>query len=363
MRILIPLDNIGGGGIARVGHDLAGALAAQMEGDDRLLLLGDPAAVSPAPGTARLSDTYRAGSRLTRTVRDQLSVIGPARHADLVHSIDFKVPLLSPAPVSLTVHDVTFLDHPEWFPASAGAYKRLLLAASLLRRPRLIVCVSEHTRQRLAVHHPEALARSRVVVIHSGITAGRPGAAPPRTEAAPTGPDGYFLTVSAIEPRKNHLTLLAAFQAARRDGLALRWKIVGRPQYESAPILAALQAAGGVELVGRVDDAELEQLYAGARFVATPSWEEGFGLPPLEAMSRGVPVICSTGSALDETVGDAGMRIAPDDTGAWARALLALQSDDELVNRLAAAGREWATRFTWQRAAADYLREFHTVTR
>jgi glycosyltransferase involved in cell wall biosynthesis len=80
-------------------------------------------------------------------------------------------------------------------------------------------------------------------------------------------------------------------------------------------------------------------------------------------MSRGVPVICSTGSALDETVGDAGMRIAPDDTGAWARALLALQSDDELVNRLAAAGSEWATRFTWQRAAADYLREFHAVTR
>jgi glycosyltransferase involved in cell wall biosynthesis len=169
--------------------------------------------------------------------------------------------------------------------------------------------------------------------------------------------------VSAIEPRKNHLGLLEAFQRARRAGLTLDWKIVGRPQYDAAPILEALTAAEGVELVGRVDDLALERLYAGARFVATPSWEEGFGLPPLEAMRRGVPVISSTGSALDETVSEGGLRIDPADTEAWSEALLTLESDDAEILRLSSAGLEQAGRFRWDDAADGYLREFRTVAR
>jgi glycosyltransferase involved in cell wall biosynthesis len=357
MRILIPLDNIGGGGIARVGTELAHALARRIGPGDGLLVLGGDGVRAPRPGLARLADTYRAGGRITQTLHDQLSVIGPARHADIVHSIDAKAPLLTATPTSLTVHDVVFLDHPDWFPRSVVAYKRAALAASLRRHPALVVCVSHHTLERLRVHHPDVTRHSRVAVIHSGITA-RSSAAP-RVVAARE----YFLTVSAIEPRKNHLGLLAAFQRARRAGLTLDWKIVGRPQYDAAPILEALTAAEGVELVGRVDDDALERLYDGARFVATPSWEEGFGLPPLEAMRRGVPVISSTGSALDETVADGGRRIDPADTEAWAEALLALESDDAEVMRLSRTGLEQACRFRWDDAADGYLREFRMVAR
>jgi glycosyltransferase involved in cell wall biosynthesis len=357
MRILVPLDNTGGGGIARVGTELAQALAQRIGPDDRLLVLGGNCAQVPRPGRARLADTYRPTGRITSTLHDQLSVIGPARHADIVHSIDAKAPRLTTTPVSITVHDVVFLDHPDWFPRSVVAYKRAVLAASLRRGPKLVVCVSHHTLARLCVHHPGVVDRSRVAVIHSGIPAG--GASEPREVA----PRDYFLTVSAIEPRKNHLGLLEAFQRARRAGLRLEWKIVGRPQYDAAAILEALTAAEGVQLVGRVDDQDLERLYDGARFVATPSWEEGFGLPPLEAMRRGVPVITSTGSALDETVGDGGLRIDPLDTEAWADALLALESDDVEAQRLSQAGLKQASRFRWDDAADAYLREFRGIAR
>jgi glycosyltransferase involved in cell wall biosynthesis len=358
MRVLIPLDNRGGGGIARVGTELAQALALQIPDGDRLILLGPHADLADPPRTIVLSGRRRSRSRLGGRVEDQLRLLGPARHVDLVHSIDAKAPLLTAAPSSITVHDVVFLDHPHWFPRSVVAYKRMLLSASL-RRARLIVCVSDHTQQRLRVHHPDVFQRSRVVTIHSGVSG---DLSQTITRNDPADPDeGYFLTVSAIEPRKNHLGLLAAFQSARRSGLRLRWKVVGRPQYEAAAILAQLNADDRVDVIGRVDDAELERLYAGARFVATPSWEEGFGLPPLEAMRRGVPVISSTGSALDETVGEGGLRIDPQATGDWADALLRLQSDDAYVAELSEAGRTQAGRFTWRAAAASYLREFHAI--
>jgi glycosyltransferase involved in cell wall biosynthesis len=331
MRILIPLDNIGGGGIARVGTELTRSLGERLGPGDGLLVLGADGVRTPRPGLAR--------------------------HADIVHSIDAKAPLLTGTPVSLTVHDVHFLDRPDWFPRSVVAYKRTMLAASLRRHPALIVCVSHHTRERLLAHHPGIECHSRVAVILTGIPDA--GAAQPRA----TAPRDYFLTVSAIEPRKNHLGLLAAFQRARRAGLTLDWKIVGRPQYDAAPILEMLTAAEGVQLMGRVSDEELERLYDGARFVATPSWEEGFGLPPLEAMRRGVPALTSTGSALDETVGDGGLRLNPADTQAWADALLALESDDDELARLSAAGLHQARRFRWADAADAYLREFRAVAR
>ena len=342
MDLLIPLDNTGGGGIARIGTELIHALSSHLTSDDRLMMLGG-------------EGLSRPGGRLRQTLNDQWRVIGPARHADLVHSVDAKAPLLSGTPFSLTVHDLFFRDHPEWYPRSVAVYKQALLTASLARRPRLIVCVSEHTRERLLAYHPAAARRSRVVVIPSGISA-TPGALEGEPESG-----GYFLTVSSIEPRKNHLGLLPAFRQARRDGLTLRWKVVGRPQYDAARIVSELQDADGVELLGRVAEDDLERLYADARFVATPSWEEGFGLPPLEAMRRGIPAICSTGSALDETVADAGLRIDPGDCAGWARALLQLQDDDQLIRRLREVGRARAERFSWDATAAAYMREFRSA--
>jgi glycosyltransferase involved in cell wall biosynthesis len=196
-------------------------------------------------------------------------------------------------------------------------------------------------------------------VINPGLD--RPGQRRDGSSGGASGADSYFLTVSAIEPRKNHLGLLAAFEAARQRGVGLRWKIVGRPQYDADPIVRALGASDGVELVGRVAETELEHLYRHARFVAAPSFAEGFGYPPLEAMARGVPVVCSTGSALDETVGEAALRIPPDDEEGWIDALIALQNDEALRARLIAAGFENVRRFSWAASADAHLELFHRV--
>ncbi len=355
MRLLVCATNPGGGGIARFGSDLASAIAPYLSADERLSVLGGTPELKQLPGVAAVAPVELGRAKAARALANQISLARAGRVADLIHMTDHHAPLLGASALSLTIHDVSFLDNPEWFPRSVATYKRLTLRTSLSRKPRAVVCVSNHTRERLRAHHPEIFDDGRVHVIHSGL---RP---PPHAPAGENGAGDYFLTVSAIEPRKNHLGLLAAFTEARRAGLRLRWKVVGRPQYVAAEILAALESAEGVDVVGRVSDSELEGLYRGARFVATPSHMEGFGYPPLEAMARGVPVVCSTGSALDETAGEAGLRVPAEDREQWTEALLRMESDDELRGRLIAAGLEQVRRFTWEQAGAAYLEMFRSL--
>jgi glycosyltransferase involved in cell wall biosynthesis len=192
-----------------------------------------------------------------------------------------------------------------------------------------------------------------------------PGLAPPPDLGLDGQPAGapYLLTVGALEPRRNHLTLLNAFARARAHGLALRWVVVGRPHYRGEPILERLRAAPGVEVRGWVSDDELERLYRGARLVALPSHYEGFGFVPLEAMARGVPAVVATGSALDESAGDAALRVAPGDVAGWAEALTRLDGDEVLRADLVARGRERAAAFTWERAAQAHVDLFRSATK
>lgn len=272
-----------------------------------------------------------------------------ARGYDLLHLCDHRPVFAWRGPFLLTIHDVFFLDEPAWYPPRVARYKKLMLDAALARRPAMIVCVSEWTKDRLLYRHP-GLDRARVVVVPSGI-------AEPPAHGAHTADvaESYFLTVSTIEPRKNYLRLLAAFRSARAAGLDLTWRIVGTAGYGAAPILAALREEPGVQLCGRVPEDEKDRLYRGARFAVTPALAEGFGFPPLEAMVRGVPVICSRGSALDEVVGRAAMQVDPHDERGWADALLALAHDDDARRRLSDAGSKRAELFNWDRCAAGYV--------
>ena len=197
-----------------------------------------------------------------------------------------------------------------------------------------------------STHVSDSLLISLATVIHSGVE--------PVAQPCAARDGGYFLTVSTIEPRKNHLTLLRAFANARRAGLDLRWIVVGQPGYGSRNIVERLRRAPSVEFVSSVGEARLEELMAGASFVAVPSFGEGFGFPPLEAMARAVPVCCSTGSALDETVGDAAVRVDASDTRGWEAALLSLAGDNGCRQALVERGRAQVKRFDWKTAARRY---------
>jgi glycosyltransferase involved in cell wall biosynthesis len=233
-----------------------------------------------------------------------------------------------------------------------------MLDALLALRPSALVFDSMYGRDELLRFRPGA-ARFDLRVI-------RPGFRPPppendlrlgdeRAPAAgltPTGTEPYFLTVGVVEPRKNHLTLLRAFQAARAKGFPLRWKVIGPAGHLSAPILEALHAEPAVDVLGWVQQRTLERCFRGAMFLAAPSLLEGFGFLPLEAMARGVPVACSRGGVWGETVGDAALRPAATDVAEWTDALLSLASNDQLRAELRSRGSAAAMAASWEEAAA-----------
>jgi glycosyltransferase involved in cell wall biosynthesis len=355
MRILVPAHlSVLRGGVGTLVRGVVKALGEAVTDPDELIVLTGP--------TGRFSQGAMRGLRgpaggLARLMYEQVVAARLARSCDLVHLMDSRPLVLSGTPFLLTVHDVSYLDHPEWFPPTSARYKRAMLRRALAKGPAAIVCDSEHSRRRLLEHCPEAAA-SRPRVIYPGIA---PPSKPPWGAQAVQGKRSYFLTVAVVEPRKNHLMLLEAFRHARAQGLDLDWKIVGEPGHLSEPILEALQRADGVQVHGRVSPADLEALYAGAQFMASPSLAEGFGFPPLEAMARGVPVICSRGSALDETAGEAAMQVDSRDVDGWRDALLTLAGSEGERERLREAGLARVVRFDWGATAEQLIQLYRDV--
>ena len=275
-----------------------------------------------------------------------------ARRADLIHLTDLRAVIASDRPFLITVHDLFFLDHPEWYPPLVRRYKQAMLKVALAKDPNAVACVSEHTRLRLLEAAPN-LDTERVHVVHPGVE--------PEDDPQVEADRGFFLTVSTIEPRKNHRTLLAAFQLARERGLRLRWKVVGATLYGGEKVAADLRTAPGVEVAGLVSDGERERLYRAAAFVALPSHAEGFGYTPLEAMARGVPTVCSSGTALDETAGDAALRVDPDDVDGWADALLRMEEDRDLREQLRDRGTAQVRQFDPLQSARSYVEIYRAI--
>lgn len=346
MRVLLPTHQLEAAGIGTVIEGLARSIPDALAPGDELLLVGECPVGLNGSNVRCIGSPGLARTRVGRLLYEQVGTGRAARTVDLVHLANPHALLLSSTPFVLTIHDVFFLDRPEWYPRSFVAFKRAMLAAVMAGGPRLIVCVSDYSRRALLAQYPDREPDVRVV--HPGVAAGD------RVEASEPA-EQYFLTLATFEPRKNHLGLLQAFRRARERGLRLRWKVAGIEGYGSRQILAALREQPGVDVLGRVSNAEREHLYRGALYFAFPSHAEGFGFPPLEAMARGVPTICSQGSSMDETVRDAAIRVRSDDVEGWADALLRLAEDEEERARLRAAGAARAAEFTWRRTAARYV--------
>lgn len=337
--------------ILLVAHRGADGIGSYSAGLERAL----PEALAPSDELVVLGVTGDRSRRVARVLEQQLRVPLAARGADLVHLVDFRPVVADRRPFVLTVHDVCFLDRPDWFPGKVVRYKSALLRLAMAKRPAAVVCVSHYTAERLRAHLD--VPADRVVVIHQAVEV--PPGGPVEAPAAPTA----FLTISTIEPRKNHLGLLAAFRIARAQGLRLRWRVAGAVGYDGAPIVAQLAATEGVDVLGPVSSEERERLFRESAFVAVPSLVEGFGLPVLEAMSRGVPVVAATGSGLAEASGDAALTADPEDSDAWAAGLLRLQDDTELRSTLRRRGLEHARSFDWRGTAERHVETYRSAVR
>jgi glycosyltransferase involved in cell wall biosynthesis len=259
---------------------------------------------------------------------------------DVLHCPTHRAPVRSLVPLVVTFHDLAVLRHPETFNRWTRTYSRLALPR-VARAARRLIAVSEFTKRELVELLDVPEEKVRVI----------PNAVGPPFEANGEAAAGdYVLAVSTLEPRKNLPRLVEAFQRANLNGCRL--------------LVAGMRGWGSVELngdgvswVGFVSDDELAALYRGARAVAYVPLYEGFGMPVLEAMACGAPVVAAGTPAVAEVAGDAAVLVDPLDPGAIAAGIAeALDRRDELR----ALGLERAAAFDWRdvaRATVEVYRE------
>lgn len=338
-------------GVGEYAHETARALVASAPAGERLTLFSSSWKDRLAPGVVPGADTIdaRVPVRALHFVWHRLEwppVEWLAGAHDVVHAAH---PLLMPsrrAARLVTIYDLDFLDAPERTRAEIRRdYPSL--AGDHARRADRVITISTHTAEGITARL--GVPQSRISICPPG------GPAWPRRTAEP-GASGCILFLGTLEPRKNLGVLLDAYGAlltARPDAPPL--VLAGQIPAEAADLVRRTRArpfAGHVELPGYVADDEKAALFRRALVFVLPSHNEGFGIPAIEAMTVGVPVIAANRGALAETVGDAGALVAPDDAPALTHALTTILDDSARRDHMREAGWAHATRFTWARTAA-----------
>jgi glycosyltransferase involved in cell wall biosynthesis len=272
--------------------------------------------------------------------------------ADIIHAPSLAVPPARDTPLVVTVHDLAFLRHPEVFPRRGVEFHRRGLALAY-REAAVVIAISHFTRSEL---------------ITCGFDAGRVHVAPLAIAVPPAPPDDvidarvaaigveppYVLSVGTIEPRKGLDTLAAAVAKIRAHRPEVTLVLAGPTGWLSVPGLDG----DGIRRLGKVDEPTLDALYRRAEVCALPSRYEGFGLPVLEAMARGCPVVASDGTALTEVVGLAGRLVPPDDVPAWTGALDEVLGDAGLRADLSVRGHRRAAEFSWAATAGAHVEAY-----
>ena len=292
-----------------------------------------------------------------------------ARHnAQVVHGLVNVLPLATRVPGVVTVHDLSFVRTPETLPPLKRFYLARLCAASV-RRARAVIAVSRQTAD--DVEHYFGVPPNKVRVIHNGVASEFvPG--PPRAQAqfrAAHGlPTRYLLYLGTLEPRKNLEMLVRAFAGWRSmaPGAAADVKLVlagGKGWYYETIFkeVNSLGLTGDVLFPGFVSPAELPDWYRGAVAFIYPSMFEGFGLPVLEAMACGTPVICSQAASLREVTGAAALALPAADEAAWTNAMHLLCDQPAAAAELRRRGLEQAAKFSWQLSAQKTIQVYNEM--
>ncbi|RLT41240.1 MAG: glycosyltransferase family 1 protein [Chloroflexi bacterium] len=376
-------------GIGRYVRNLAAALPPLLTDDERLVILwnpSDPTAwnptslasqqvqIVPAPVSSFSLRQQWTIPRLLRQfaqspVPSSQSLI-PTPPSPLFHSTYYLMPYCPGTPTLLTVYDLIALLHPQTVSLRARLFFRVATRLALAASDR-IVTISASARDDLLAHFP--VDPSRVTSI--------PLAADPRFRPQPADeiarvrakyhlPDRYIFYLGINKPHKNLPRLIDAYAQLHNSQFTIHNSqlIIAGAWDDRYPESRALAAPLGdaVRFLGPVDDADLPALHSAATLFAFPSLYEGFGLPVLEAMACGAPVVCGNRSSLPEVAGKAALLVDPTDTGAIAAALRLVLEDDNLRRSMAEKSLAQAATFSWQRTAAETLavyREMATSVR
>ena len=339
-----------------------------------LLALGEPLAIvalggrnsSALPtGVGHVAEPPHPPTNLGWTL---IGVPRAARRAavDVIHAPSYTAPFWSPVPVVLTIHDVSYELHPQWYPyrrdwARRAFYRRSAHVASH------ILTVSRFSATEIAVAY--RIPPERMTVTPHGVDHTFAPADSELLGELPTGvSQPYLLHVGDLHERRNLPMLVDAVLTARRQiggaFQALSLVLAGADRGVGDAVLGIAARTGGADAVvrlGPVSEKRLRTLYRGATALAYPSFYEGFGLPLVEAMACGTPVIASNTASMPEVLGGAGILVDPADGRAWASAIVDVMNNEQTRSRLRADGLCRAAEFTWERTAKLTLDAYRQV--
>jgi len=367
MRIAVDAHAIGRhltGNEVYVRSLLNGFAAARNTACEFLAYVSSPEACRWLPPSIRTSSIspnpfLRLGCELSMKLRQD--------RPDLLH-VQYTAPMACGVPVVVSVHDVSFLEHPEYFNRGRAQQLRWTVRRTVDSAVRVLT-VSEFSRRSILRVYGH-LDEEKVVVAHNAAGAEfRPLSRQAAQNAVRTRfslDRPFLLSVGDLQPRKNHIGLIRAFAELVRAFPQLRHDLVlaGKPTWFADQVQAAAResgVAGRIRMLGFVPDADLLQLYNACDLFVFPSFYEGFGLPALEAMACGRAVACSNATALPEVVDGAAILFDPYRADEMVRALRDLLLDAELRARMERLGLQRAAHFSWQKTADAILDVFHEV--
>ncbi len=314
---------------------------------------------------------FRVRSTLPHTplIRIPLTLSAELRKnpVDVLH-VQFTAPPFCPCPAVVSIHDLSFEHLPQTFNVRSRTQLRLTVRHSAKRAAKILT-LSEHTRRDLIETYRVDAERITAIPLAAPTHFGPIDDTKELQRVRHTyGIDGdYFLSVGSIQPRKNLARLVKAYALLRSENSAVKLPklvLAGKCAWLYDETLRALDQSGvkdAVVLTGYVPDKDLPALYSGALCFVYPSYFEGFGLPPLEAMKCGTPVVVGNRTSLPEVVGDAGLTVDPFDVDAIAAGIKRLLYDSDLRRDLSLRGQQRAAEFDWRETARRTLKVYEDV--
>jgi len=252
------------------------------------------------------------------------------------------------------IHDLTPILFPEYHSFSSYIAHKLLLKG-IIKRADLVIVNSKHTQSDLAEWAP--VSKNKIKVVHLA-----PVTKLPTNNDLPVIEGRYILTVGTIEPRKNHLQLIEAFENLRNSRIKL--VIAGSIGWKSKKIVTRIKNSrkkDSIKLMGRVSNKTLANLYQNAEMMVYPSYYEGFGLPVLEAMQYGIPVLCSDSSSLPEVGGKAALYFPIGNISALTQLISEVLDNEQLRTEIQIASKAQAELFSWKMAAVETLELLESI--